>query len=270
MKYKLVAMDMDGTLLNSKRSITIETLFAIKKGMECGIKFTISTGRPLLGIKKYIDILGLDTPVITYNGACVVNPLTCEILFKKDLLPIDAKKIYELGMKYDVLMCVWSNDTLYANRFDDRLESYRSLSGATPVLITDFEEINKQGISKILWANEPSKIEKYQKELNPEMFENVTYVTSQPIFLEFINKDVSKGVALDFIAKRFGILQDEVVAIGDGLNDYEMIEYAGLGVAMENAHEEIKKIADYITGSNDDDGIADVIFEKVLNYKTIN
>ena len=84
MKYKLVAMDMDGTLLNSKRSITIETLFAIKKGMECGIKFTISTGRPLLGIKKYIDILGLDTPVITYNGACVVNPLTCEILFKKN------------------------------------------------------------------------------------------------------------------------------------------------------------------------------------------
>ena len=271
MKYKLVAMDMDGTLLNSKRVITNETLFALKKAMASNVICTISTGRPLLGIKKYVEILGLeDSPVITYNGACVVNPKTEEILFSKDLLDCDARKIYELGSKYNVLIVVWSNNILYANRFDERLESYRSLSGATPVLITDFEEIIKQGISKILWSDEKEEINRYLEELNPNMFSNVTYVTSQPIFLEFFNKDVSKGIAVDFIAKKYGILQEEVVCIGDGLNDYEMIEYAGLGIAMGNADPEIKKIANYITGTNDEDGIASVIYEKVLNIKTIN
>lgn len=270
MKYKLVAMDMDGTLLNSKLAITVETLFAIKKAESEGVRFTISTGRPLLGIKQYIEILGFDTPVITYNGACVVDPKSEEILFKKDLLAQDAKKIYELGLSYDVLMCVWSNGTLYANRLDSNLENYRKLSGAIPVLIDDFDEIVNQGISKILWAAIPEKIQMCKKEINPNDFTNVTYVTSQPIFLEFFNKDVSKGIALDFIAKSLGIKQEEVVAFGDGLNDYEMIEYAGLGVAMGNAHEEIKKIADFVTSTNDEDGIADAIYEKVLGYKTFN
>lgn len=271
MKYKLVAMDMDGTLLNSKRSITVDTLFAIKDAMKKGVKFTISTGRPLLGIKKYLEILDLgDTPVITYNGANVVNPITEEILFSKDLISSDARKIYELGSKIDVLIVVWSNNTLYANMFDERLESYRSLSGATPVLITDFEEIIKQGITKILWSGTESLIAKYKEELKNEDFKNTTFVTSQPIFLEFFNKDVNKGVSLDFIAKSCGIKQEEVVAVGDGLNDYEMIEYAGLGVAMGNACEEIKKIANHITRTNDEDGIADVIYEKILEYNVLN
>ena len=267
MKYKLVAMDMDGTLLNSKLSITIDTLFAIKKAMGQGVKFTISTGRPLLGIKKYVEILGIDSPVITYNGAMVVDPITEKILFKKDLIPSDARKILELGKKHDVLMCIWSNGNLYANRLDGNLENYRNLSGAVPVALDDFEQVVNDGISKILWINEEDKINQYIKEIDPSMFENVTYVTSQPIFLEFFNRDVNKGVALNFIAETLGVLQEEVVAVGDGLNDYEMISYAGLGVAMGNAHPKIKKIAKYITATNDEDGIADVIYELILTSK---
>ena len=264
MKYKLIACDMDGTLLNSKLAITVDTLFAIKKAMANGVKFTISTGRPLLGIKKYVDIVGIDTPVITYNGAMVVDPLTEEVLFKKDLLTSDAKKILELGTERNVLMIIWSNGKLYSNRQDERLENYRKLSGAVPTILTSYEEVLEQGISKILWINDADIIQTYIKELAPISFESVTYVTSQPIFLELFNKEVSKGVALDFIAKKYGILQEEVVAFGDGLNDYEMIEYAGMGVAMGNAHPKIKEIANYITATNDEDGIADAIYELIL------
>ena len=133
--------------------------------------------------------------------------------------------------------------------------------------IETIEQVVNDGISKILWINEEDKINQYIKEIDPSMFENVTYVTSQPIFLEFFNRDVNKGVALNFIAETLGVLQEEVVAVGDGLNDYEMISYAGLGVAMGNAHPKIKKIAKYITATNDEDGIADVIYELILTSK---
>lgn len=265
MNYKLVAMDMDGTLLNSKLSITVDTLFAIKKAMEKGVKFTISTGRPVIGIKKYIEILGIDTPVITYNGACVVDPITEEVLYTKNLENMDAKRILELGNQYGTLMCVWSNNTLYANRFEGKLENYRKLSGAIPKLITDYEELVNQGITKILWYDEVSRINQFVDEIDMNTFDCATSVTSQPYFLEFFNKDVNKGVALDYIGQKLGIKQEEIVAIGDGLNDLAMIEYAGLGVAMGNAHPKIKEVAKYITATNDEDGISDVIYELILN-----
>ena len=264
MKYKLVAMDMDGTLLSSKLAITVDTLFAIKKAMEKGVIFTISTGRPLLGIKKYIEILGLTTPVITYNGACVVDPVTEEILFRKELENEDAKRIFELGEKYGTLMCVWSGNKLYGNRLDDQFEDYRKLSGATPHLITDYDELYEQGITKILWYDSVEKINRYLSEIDVNIFNCATCVTSKPYFLEFFNRDVNKGVALDFISEKLNIKQEEVVAVGDGLNDLDMIEYAGLGVAMANATEKVKAASNYVTGSNDEDGIADLIYDVIL------
>ena len=269
MKYKLVAMDMDGTLLNSKGAVTIDTLYAIKKAKEEGIIFTIATGRPVSGVARFLNMLDFTAPVITYNGAMLIDPTSKKILFKKDLLAKDAVTIYNLGLSLNQTMCIWANNNLYSNRDDEKLANYKKISGNEPIIIDDINEIAQSGVTKILWYDDAEKISVFKNTIDPNIFESVTFTTSQPHFLEFFNSEVSKGVALDKLAKELGIKQEEVVAFGDGLNDLPMIEYAGMGIAMENGHKELRDAAQYVTLSNDDDGIAYAIYN-VLIKNAIN
>ena len=258
MSYRLMAVDMDGTLLNSEGIITEKTVDAIRNLSNTDVIFTISTGRPIHGVKKYNDQLHITGPVITYNGAMIVNAETQEVLFEEGLSREDAEKIWELGERADVTMCIWSNNQLYGNRLDNRIHDYKKLSGVEP-LLADKEHLLNQGITKILWYDEADRIQQFCRELSPELFSQVTFCTSKPVFLEFFSSKVSKAVAMEKIGELYNIRREEMIAIGDGLNDLSMIEYAGLGVAMENAEQAVKDIAQYITASNDEDGVAQVI-----------
>ena len=115
------------------------------------------------------------------------------------------------------------------------------------------------GITKILWYDEMDRIKQILKELSCNMFSEVSYCTSKPVFLEFFSSRVSKSAAMEKIGELYGIKQEEMIAIGDGLNDLSMIQYAGIGVAMENAEEEVKRNSQYVTTSNDEDGVRKAI-----------
>lgn len=256
--YKLVALDIDGTLLNSEGVVTDETQDSIRRYSNKAL-ITISTGRPIQGVLKYIELLEIEAPIITYNGAMIIDPITKKILFEQGLEACDARKIYELGSKMDTTITVWSNNRLYVNINNDNVDSYKRLSGVEPIVITDFEKIIEQGITKMLWIDEIDRVNMFQNILISEIGDSVNYCTSKPNFLEFFNKKVSKAEALRFIGKYLDIKQKEIIAIGDGNNDLAMIEYAGLGVAMENASDEVKDRANFITKSNNDDGIAYVL-----------
>jgi len=264
MAYKLMAVDIDGTLLNSKGEITPRTVKAIRNGVEKGLIFTIATGRPIQGVEYLNDILGLDLPYITYNGAMAVLGKSRKILWEQKLSPRDARDIINIGQKFDVSMMIWKDNCLYVNRFDEKSEKYRSQSRVKPVIYNDVNEITENGVTKILWYEDQDKLEKYLKELGNYLSGNVTYFTSLPYFLEFVDKRASKAIALEKLGQYFNIKQSEIIAVGDGFNDISMIEYAGLGVAMGNSHETIKQKADFVTLSNDNDGIAYVIEKFVL------
>ncbi|NLK88475.1 MAG: HAD family phosphatase [Clostridiaceae bacterium] len=261
MKYRLIAVDMDGTLLNSQGRITDKTIAAIHKAVEKGVLFTICTGRPIQGVELYYDVLDTDAPVITYNGAMIVMGRSREILYKQDLDPGDARDVLEWGKKLNTTVIAWSDNKLYANELNDRVHDYKKLSLVEPILITDEDELINNGVTKFLWYDDADRIRHFQEVLADKLSEGVTYCTSKPTFLEFFNSKVSKAVAMEKIGEHFSIRREEMVAIGDGFNDLSMIEYAGLGVAMGNAPEEIKKRAGYVTLSNDDDGIAYFIDE---------
>lgn len=264
MKYKLIAADMDGTLLNNKGEITPGTLRAIEKAVESGVIFTISTGRPLQGIERYSQLLNLKAPIIAYNGALIVVADTGEILFQQNLETEDARQILKFGTRYHTTMCVWSDNQLYGNILNGRIYDYKRMSQVEPRLIEDEEALLRQGITKILWYDEVGAIRRWQKRLACETFENVTFCTSKPVFLEFFNSKVSKAVALEKVGQLYHIKREEMIAIGDGFNDQTMLEYAGLGVAMGNAPEEIKKIAAHVTATNEEDGIAAVVEQFIL------
>jgi len=264
MGYKLIATDIDGTLLNSNLEISSDTVKAIKEVQEKGILFTLATGRPIVGVKNIIDKLDIKCPVITYNGAKIVDSLTNQVLYKKELDISDAKKILELGNLYNVIICAWSNDKVYVNRIEPRLERYKKISGVEPILINDYDEFSKNGITKIIWYEDAKKIEKLKQLLDPNIFSNVAFATSQPYFLEFFNNEVNKGIALERICEILNIDVKETIAFGDGLNDFPMVKAAGLGIAMENGNIETKKAAKFVTLSNDNDGIAYAINKFIL------
>ena len=253
MEYKLVALDMDGTLLNSNGKISDKNIETINKLINEGIIIVLSTGRPIQGVNIYNSLLPVNGPIITYNGAMIFN--NQNIIFKQNLEREAAKKIIDLGSKYDTTMCIWSNDQLYTNKINNKVNDYKKLSRVEPKLIDDYEEILDLGITKILWLDEEENIEKYISELSEKIFQNVSFCTSKSTFLEFFNKNVSKGKALEKIGELLNIRREEMIAIGDELNDLPMIEYAGLGIAMGNANDLVKQKARFVTLSNDEDGV---------------
>lgn len=264
MKYKLMAVDMDGTLLNSKGELTRNNIKAIKNAVEKGLIFTISTGRPIQGVEGFNDILGIDLPFITYNGSMVVMGKSKEILYEKCLDAEDAIKIYELGKQYDATVIVWAKNQLFVSRMDERVKSYCSMSKVVPILVEDIQSIVKDGASKVLWYDEIENINRFEAMVGSIVGENVNFHTSKPIFLEFVHREASKGIALQKIAEHYGIEREQIIAIGDGANDLSMIEYAGLGVAMGNANAYIKDKAKFITRSCDEDGVAYVLERFIL------
>ncbi len=266
MSYKLIAVDIDGTLLDSKGNLTKETIKAINEGLEKGMLFTISTGRPIQGVRPLIEKLGLvdDLPFITYNGAMLVMGKSGDVLFESNMNSEDARVIIDLGIKWDTAVMVWSNNQLYASELSEKAYKYSRISGVTPVLLEDTDKIVANGVTKILWYDEVEIINKYLNEVGKYLSQNVNFHTSQPYFLEFVNKSASKAKAMEKLGEHFNIKQSEMIAVGDGLNDLSMIEYAGLGVAMDNANDIIKEKADYITLSNDEDGVAHVIYKFIL------
>jgi len=259
MKYKLIAVDMDGTLLDERKCITERTLAAVKLAGERGVFVCLSTGRPLCGVHSYMEQLRLNTPVITCNGAVVIDPDSGKIIHSQFLQLQAARDVWQRGKEYNTTMCVWVGDKLYVNRFDERTEDYKKLSGVQPEIVYDIGLLANIGISKILWYDNVERIQQYKTELSSQMKQSVRCVTSDPHFLEFTDKNVSKASALECLGDYLGIPREQIMAIGDGENDLPMLEYAGLSVAMGNAAEHIRSCCNYVTDTNVSDGAAKAI-----------
>lgn len=264
MTYKLMAVDIDGTLLNNHDELTENTKNAIRLGVEKGLIFTIATGRPIQGIESLNKALNLDVPFITYNGAMVVFGKSRKVIYEQKLSPKDARDIIELGEKYQVTTMVWKDNGLHVAKLNERVNKYKMISGVEPIVTDDMEKLIENGVTKILWYDEVEKIEQYQQEIGKHLSGNVNFHPSRPYFLEFVDINASKAIAMEKLGQYYDIKQSEMIAVGDGFNDLSMIEYAGLGIAMANSPDEVKERADYITLSNEEDGVAHVINKFIL------
>lgn len=265
MKYKLVAVDVDGTLLDSKSNLTPETMKAVQETVAAGVILTICTGRPIQGVKPLIDKLGLDLPFITYNGAMIVMGKSGKILYDQTMQGADVKTVYKLGEKFKTTIVIWANNKLYIHPLTQKAAAYSELSKTKPEPITDLEALIAQGVTKVLFYDEVEAIRDYEKAVAPDVPPTVNYCTSQPFLLEFFDQKVSKGNALARLSAYYGFSREEIIAIGDGFNDLPMIKYAGLGIAMANADDAIKQQADYVTFSNDENGVAHAIYRFCFN-----
>lgn len=265
--YKLIALDMDGTLLREDKTISKATKVAIEKAKEKGVKIVLASGRPVEGIQRYLEELNLlsgEDFVVSYNGAVVLNTKTKEVINRTVLTGEDLHELYNLSKELKVNIHGFSKDGCIT----PELTKYSILEGeinGIPVITVDYDTINPgEEIIKIMMVEEPEVLEKAIENLPKELYDKYTIVRSAPFFLEFLNKKVNKGSGIEALANSLGIKREEVICMGDAGNDEHMIRYAGLGVAMGNAFEEIKEMADFVTKSNDEDGVAYVIEKFVI------
>lgn len=266
--YKLIALDMDGTLLRKDKTISERTFNALQAARQRGVKVVLSTGRPVMGIRNYLEYLGLnqdDEYAITFNGSAVQTGKSGHMLFQKFMTGEDLHKIYKLSKEHDLNIHAFDKDgrliTPRANEYTDVEAEINKIQ----VHIEDFNNIKYDDkIIKVMIVDDPAKLDKLTKEIPEEYLSNYSIMRSASIFLEFLKPGINKGIGLSVLSESLNISKEEIIAVGDADNDIAMIKYAGLGVAMGNAFPQVKEAANYITDTNDEDGVAKVIEKFIL------
>ncbi|RMD00474.1 sugar-phosphatase [Clostridium autoethanogenum] len=265
--YKLVGIDMDGTLLRDDKSISEENYNAIQKAKELGVKIVLATGRPLKGIEKYLKQLKLTSEgdySVAFNGAVVQKNNNGKVISENLLKHEDLKYLYNLSKQLNVNIHILTFDFCAAAKLNKYSKLESSLN-KIPLKILDLNQIpDYVPIVKVMFVDEEEKLSKAIENLPRTVYEKYTVLRSEPYFLEFINKNVNKGFGIQVLKEKLNISRDEIMCIGDAGNDIHMIKYAGLGVAMENAFSDTKKVADYITKTNEQNGVAHVINKFIL------
>jgi len=262
--YRLLAIDLDGTLLTPQKLITPRTQKALYQAAEMGIIIVIATGQTFQVLRQVCADLPLIAPQIIENGAIIAD-IQHGTVRHEQLLPgeyvlpaLDTLCSLSLYRAYHTFQCV------YVDANTPRVRNWYRPPLPPPVEVADVASLYPQPCIKIAGVGEVEKVRDKRHELE-RIFAGMLYVTqSSPDLLELLHPAVSKGNALRAIAADLDISAEEVIAIGDNYNDIDMLRFAGLGVAMDNAHAEVKAAADYVTLSNAEEGVAAVVEEIIL------
>lgn len=267
MTIRLVAMDLDDTLLRDDRTISPRVVKAIQKAQAQGVKMTIATGRMPISARPYVEQLGLDVPVITYHGAMIQHVLSGDIIFRRVIPSALAAEIVQDIASRGVHAQIYLKDCVFTPEFNDWSREYERIASVPPEQgdLSSLLSQEPEGTEKILLMAEESVLDRLAPLLRQRYGEKVYITKSKPRFLEILDGSVNKGVALAALAESLGIVKEDIMAIGDSFNDLEMINYAGLGVAMGNARSEIIEQADIVTVTNEEDGVAEAIERYVLH-----
>lgn len=259
MKIKLIASDIDGTLLRSDRTISAETKNYIDDFKKAGGTFVLATGRAYFGVKKILDELNHEGVIITYNGAKIIDTRTEEILHYNPVKEKVTKRMIELARRTETHLNLYQNEEWYVEDFS-REEGihYASLVEKDPVE-KNFDTFTDYKMTKILFIGENEKLKELEAEIKGELGDEVHVTYSKKTFLEVLDKKVNKGDALKILLDDYNISPDECAAFGDELNDKEMLNLVKYGVAMGNSNPELKEKVEFITLKNDEDGIIDFL-----------
>ncbi|MCR5202973.1 MAG: ATP-dependent zinc metalloprotease FtsH [Lachnospiraceae bacterium] len=270
--YEALILDVDGTLVGSDKKVHEKTKLAIVDAMKRGKKVAIASGRSIAGIRHTAAAIELDKfggYVIAFNGTTVVNCKTGECIYNQVLPDEVIPKVYEAAKVLNVGIVIY-NDAKKEMLVGNGINEYITLDAkACDVTINEPQNFLRSinfPVNKILLSGIPERMTEVLQIMKDKFGDKLNIFRSDPCYVEILPKFVDKAVAIDKLAKFLELDKKKVICVGDSFNDISMIKYAGLGVAMGNAQQEVKDIADVVTASNDEDGIADVI-EKYMTDK---
>lgn len=262
---RCIAIDLDDTLLRSDLTISPIDKAAIRKAVDSGIKVLLASGRMVQSMRPYVRELGLEVPVIAYNGAIIQEALSGKILYHRPVPPKEAQKLVLIFREAGIHLNAYINDELYMDELTDWGQKYVINARVTPHPIGDLCQYLNVSPHKLLAAGEVELIDRIRARLMEEFEGRLQFVKSKPNYLEILAPEVSKGRALQELVTGWGIDRNEVMAIGDAPNDLSMVAWAGAGVAIGNAASLVKEIAVLIVADHDHNGVAEAFDKLVFN-----
>ncbi|MGE9553310.1 sugar-phosphatase [Erwinia amylovora] len=264
MAIKLIAIDMDGTLLNPQHEVTPRVKQAIQAARDKGVAVVLATGRPFIGVQRYLMELDLRQEgqyCITNNGALVQKAETGDCVAEVTLNYHDYLYFEQLARELGVHFQALTKSLLFTpNKDISEYSVHESYLTGIPLRYRAVEEMDKSAtFPKVMMIDVPSILDEAIKRIPQEARDRYTIMKSSPYYLEILSKQVNKGAGVKALADRLGLAREEVMAVGDQENDIAMLEYAGTGVAMGNGIDSVKAVAQFVTKTNQEDGVAHAI-----------
>lgn len=267
MSFKLLALDLDDTLLGEDFRISPENCLAIRRAAESGVLVTLATGRMFRSAVPYARQLRIDLPLITYHGALIRTASGEETLYHRPIPLALAKDVSALAAAGNFHVNAYIDDELFVRAENKYSRYYQKLAGVKVTAVGDLAAYLDREPTKLTIINEDGRLDSIKNQLLERYGNDLSITISRPNFLEITDRLATKGQALHFLAARHHIAREEVAAVGDSYNDLDMILYAGFGVAVANAREEVKAVADVITAANTEHGVAVFIQQYLFDGK---
>lgn len=268
MAYELIVLDLDGTLTNSQKIITAKTKEALIRVQEEGVRVVLASGRPTPGVMPLAEELHLAEYggyILSFNGAKIIRVEDGKLIYnatiQKELIP----EIYEAAKACETGIITYTDkEILLGSELDRYIETEQKINKIPYRKPEDFVKAVDFPVNKFLLTGEESHMETVAEKLKKQFGDALNIFRSEPFFVEVMPPNIDKAYSLSKLLDYLHYSRKQMICCGDGFNDISMLRYAGLGVAMDNAQLEAKRAADFITYSNDEDGIAHVIEEFIF------
>ncbi|MFH6970741.1 Cof-type HAD-IIB family hydrolase [Flavobacterium petrolei] len=265
MKYKMLVLDMDDTLLNDDHTISNENKVMLSKARELGVHIVLASGRPTPAMIAYAKELQLDNSyIISYNGAVITDLKEDKVIFEQTLTQGQIHELYDYSLKSKTHIITYVNGKIVSETDSEYIEIEKNITGLEHNKVVSFKEEVQSSAVKCILLEEPGYLKEVEKDLKAAM-PHLSVSMSKPFFLEVAQNGIDKGASIKFLAERLNILQSEIIAVGNAGNDLTMIEYAGLGVWVDNVDPELRDKGDVIVASNNNHGVAEVVRRFILN-----
>lgn len=255
---KLIALDLDNTLLEKDLTIADKTLSLLQECAANGIEIVIATGRLFYSAEKYAKQIGPNTKILCYNG-CLVTEANGKPIFQAQLTPEIMKKVASFAKEKGLYSQFYKDHKILVEKVTEGTTIDPDLANTTAIEVGDFDTYEFTPSPKAMIVAKPEDVPMYQAQLK-EVIGDETYIAqSQPYLIEIMPKDINKAHSLELLCEKLDISKDEVMACGDNTNDAEMVIWAGTGVAMANAVDSLKAVSEYVCNNERSYGVAEAI-----------
>lgn len=270
-KYKILVLDIDGTLTDSKKCISRVTKRALRRAQNKGVKIVLASGRPTPGIVPVANELGFKEHggyILSFNGGKIIDYSEDNTVFESVLPGEMIPSLYNDSVENKVSIISYDKTSVLTETPDDEYIIKEAALNKMPITeVESFVEAVQHPVTKCLMTGEPTHLAEVEQKIKVKYGESLSIYRSEPYFLEIMPKGIDKAQSLSRLLQHLGLTREQMIACGDGFNDLSMIRYAGLGVAMSNAQKIVKRSADYITFTNDENGVAHVVDKYILGKK---
>ncbi len=263
----MLVLDMDDTLLNDNYQISPRNKSFLIKAQELGVFVVLASGRPTPAMIKYAQELEMQrfgTYMISYNGAVITDLKTNKTVFEQSLTVKDIHDLYDFSVENKVDIITYVNGNILASSHSKYVDVEHTITGMPITITSNFKASVYTPSIKCILLEEPSYLKTVETKLKLAM-PNKNVCTSKPFFLEVTENGIDKAASLSKLAAKLNIKQEEIIAVGNAYNDLSMIQYAGLGVWVDNVDNELRHLANIIVSSNNNDGVAEVVEKYILN-----